>query len=58
MKKVVVSKELPPNLSLEEAQRDLLDDEEILDLDFELEALESRLALTCGWDEPCSHGPF
>ena len=45
MKKFELFKELLPNQSLEEAQQDLFDEEENLDLDFELEALESRVAL-------------
>ena len=45
MKKVELLKELPSNLALEEAQQDLFDEKENLDLDFEFEELESRVAL-------------
>jgi hypothetical protein len=54
MKTVTVLNELPQNLPLEETEPDLSQDQDNLDLDFELEELESRLAFRhvsglCSW---------
>lgn len=49
MKKVELFHESVPNLSLREAKPDLFHDEDNLDLDFELEELESRVAVSPLW---------